>query len=58
MEQTMIKFCKRFLGIGSIGIFMILLMAVPALALEANEYRQIFGLDSRKLVWFIAQMHL
>ena len=54
----MIKFCKRFLGIGSIGIFMILLMAVPALALEANEYRQIFGLDSRKLVWFIAQMHL
>src|SRR4030065_2194407 len=58
MEQTMIKFCKRFLGISSMGILLMLLMAVPALALEANEYRQFFGLDSRKLVWFIAQMHL
>ncbi len=29
-----------------------------ALALEANEYRQFLGLDSRKLVWFLAQMHL
>ena len=29
-----------------------------AFALEANEYRQFLGLDSRRLVWFLAQMHL
>jgi hypothetical protein len=32
--------------------------AAPAFALEANEYRQFLGLDSRKLIWFLAQMHL
>tara|TARA_B100001964_G_scaffold233837_1_gene291666 strand:- start:1754 stop:3883 length:2130 start_codon:yes stop_codon:yes gene_type:complete len=32
--------------------------AAPAYGLEANEYRQVMGLDSRKLVWFLAQMHL
>jgi hypothetical protein len=30
----------------------------PALAQEANEYRQFLGLDSRRLIWFLAQMHL
>ena len=30
----------------------------PALAQEANVYRQFLGLDSRRLVWFLAQMHL
>ncbi|HJM50133.1 MAG TPA: cytochrome ubiquinol oxidase subunit I [Alphaproteobacteria bacterium] len=34
------------------------LAASPAWALEANEYRQVLGLDSRKVVWFLAQMHL
>jgi len=32
--------------------------AFPALAQDVNEYRQFMGLDSRKLVWFLAQMHL
>lgn len=36
----------------------VLAISSDALALEANEYRQIAGLDSRKLVWFLAQMHL
>lgn len=35
-----------------------ILIASPAFALEANEYRQVMGLDSRKLIWFLAQMHL
>ncbi len=30
----------------------------PAYALEENVYRQFMGLDSRRLVWFLAQMHL
>jgi len=30
----------------------------PALAQDENVYRQFLGLDSRRLVWFIAQMHL
>ncbi|HSG95694.1 MAG TPA: cytochrome ubiquinol oxidase subunit I, partial [Afifellaceae bacterium] len=30
----------------------------PAIAQEVNEYRQFLGIDSRKLVWFLAQMHL
>ncbi len=34
------------------------LAAFPALAQDVNEYRQFMGLDSRKLVWFLAQMHL
>ncbi len=50
--------CKKILGIGSIGSLLVFLIALPALALEANEYRQILGLDSRKLVWFVGQMHL
>ena len=29
-----------------------------AYALEENVYRQVMGLDTRKLVWFLAQMHL
>ena len=34
------------------------LVATPAFAQEANEYRQFLGLDSRKVIWFLAQMHL
>ena len=33
-------------------------VALPAFGLAENEYRQIIGLDSRKVVWFLAQMHL
>ncbi|MBI4745734.1 MAG: cytochrome ubiquinol oxidase subunit I [Deltaproteobacteria bacterium] len=41
-----------------IAMAAVLLCALPAFALEANEYRQFMGLDSRKVVWFLAQMHL
>ena len=34
------------------------LIASQAQALEPNVYRQFMGLDSRKLIWFIAQLHL
>jgi cytochrome bd-type quinol oxidase subunit 1 len=34
------------------------LFAAPAFAAEAGEYRQFLGLDSRRLIWFLAQMHL
>ena len=37
--------CRRFLRSGGIGFLFVLLMALPALALEANEYRQVIGLD-------------
>ena len=33
-------------------------VSMPAFALEANEYRQVLGMDSRKIIWFAAQMHL
>ena len=36
----------------------VVFFAFPALAQEANVYRQVLGLDSRKVVWFLAQMHL
>ncbi|VAW10092.1 hypothetical protein MNBD_ALPHA09-1095 [hydrothermal vent metagenome] len=39
------------------GLF-VLMAAFPALAQEENVYRQFMGLDSRRLVWFLAQMHL
>jgi cytochrome bd-type quinol oxidase subunit 1 len=29
-----------------------------AFAQEVGEYRQVLGLDSRRLIWFMAQMHL
>jgi len=48
---------KRLLKYGGLGLLLVFI-AVPAFALEANEYRQIGSLDSRKLVWFLAQMHL
>lgn len=38
-------------------LFLLLVAVVPAFA-EENVYRQLHGIDSRKLVWFIAQMHL
>ncbi|MCZ7562850.1 MAG: cytochrome ubiquinol oxidase subunit I [Burkholderiales bacterium] len=35
-----------------------LLGAGAAWALEPNEYRQLLGLDSRRLIWFLAQVKL
>ena len=35
-----------------------LLVSGQAFALEENVYRQFLGIDSRRLVWMIAQMHL
>ena len=54
----MISHCRKLFKSGSLGLLFVLLMALPALALEANEYRQVIGLDSRKVVWFVGQMHL
>src|SRR3972149_5664474 len=48
---------KRLLKYGGLGLFLVF-FASSAFALEANEYRQLGNLDTRKLVWFIAQMHL
>jgi hypothetical protein len=42
----------------AVAILAAALASTDALALEANEYRQFLGIDSRKLVWFLAQMHL
>ena len=55
-----------FLGFGRMRILglavlvLIIMVGLPtfAYALEANEYRQFMGLDSRRLIWFLAQMHL
>ena len=48
---------KRLLKYGGLGLFLVF-FASSAFALEANEYRQLGNLDTRKLVWFLAQMHL
>ena len=37
---------------------LLVVVASPAFALEPNEYRQFMGIDSRLLVWFLAQLHL
>ena len=36
----------------------LLLLVTPAYAQDANVYRQLLGLESRKVIWFIAQLHL
>ncbi|MBI5903870.1 MAG: cytochrome ubiquinol oxidase subunit I, partial [Deltaproteobacteria bacterium] len=41
-----------------LSIAILAVVSTPAFALEENVYRQIAGLDSRKVVWFLAQMHL
>jgi len=44
---------------GIIALFALLVVvAFPAFALEPNVYRQFMGIDSRKLIWFLAQLHL
>ena len=41
-----------------IAVAALVLAPSQAFAQEVNEYRQFLGLDSRKLIWFLAQMHL
>ncbi len=45
-------------GAAAIAVLAIVLTGSPAFALEENVYRQVLGLDSRRLIWFLAQMHL
>ena len=46
------------LAVAAIVMTGLILTATPANALEENVYRQVVGLDSRRLIWFLAQMHL
>ncbi|MBI3813488.1 MAG: hypothetical protein HY279_03350, partial [Nitrospinae bacterium] len=44
---------------GFISAFFLLLSSIPVFASEGgSDYSAFFGLDSRKVIWFIAQMHL
>ncbi|MCP5082597.1 MAG: hypothetical protein GY948_13000 [Alphaproteobacteria bacterium] len=52
-----IKVVRPVLWLALAGICLAL-TASPAFALEENVYRQFLGIDSRRLVWFLAQMHL
>jgi cytochrome bd ubiquinol oxidase subunit I len=50
----------RYVGLG-VAILTVLSLAIaanPAYAAEENVYRQFMGIDSRRLIWFLAQMHL
>jgi len=40
------------------GAVAMVIVTTPAFALEENVYRQFLGIDSRRLIWFLAQMHL
>jgi len=42
----------------TLAVLAVVLASSPAFALEENVYRQILGLDSRRVIWFLAQMHL
>jgi cytochrome bd-type quinol oxidase subunit 1 len=42
----------------ALALALVLLVSDQAWALEENVYRQVLGLDSRKVIWFFAQMHL
>ena len=45
-------------GVAVLALLALVLFASQAFAQEGNVYRQFLGLDSRRLVWFLAQMHL
>ena len=45
-------------GLMILAVLTLAFAATPALAQEENVYRQFLGLDSRRLIWFLAQMHL
>ncbi|MBT5267135.1 MAG: hypothetical protein HOL85_20025 [Rhodospirillaceae bacterium] len=42
----------------AMAVVVVFAIASPAFAQDANVYRQFLGIDSRKLIWFLAQMHL
>jgi cytochrome d ubiquinol oxidase subunit I len=46
------------LGGGLLAILLLTFAATPTDAQEANEYRQFLDLDSRKVIWLIAQVKL
>jgi cytochrome bd ubiquinol oxidase subunit I len=71
--QIGMRFMPQFLGYGDRGVGIspitkiclaglamlgVVVAASPAFALEENVYRQFLGIDSRRLIWFLAQMHL
>ena len=47
----------RAIGLGPAALIvpLLVLAAAPAFAQVANEYRQFLGIDTRKLIWFLAQ---
>ena len=55
-ERQVSRFARC--GLPVIAAMVMIIIASPAFALEENVYRQFMGLDSRRLVWFLAQMHL
>jgi cytochrome d ubiquinol oxidase subunit I len=52
-KGTVAKLCLSILTVFGLAV-----AASPAFALEENVYRQFLGIDSRRLIWFLAQMHL
>lgn len=60
MKSNIRNNAKRWIvmGLSLVVLIAITALSAPAFAQEVNEYRQFLGIDSRRLVWFIAQMHL
>ncbi|MBT4934107.1 MAG: hypothetical protein HOJ87_06675 [Rhodospirillaceae bacterium] len=56
MKQVFNRLTKP--GVAVLALLALVLFASQAFAQEGNVYRQFLGLDSRRLVWFLAQMHL
>ncbi|MBL6931819.1 MAG: cytochrome ubiquinol oxidase subunit I [Rhodospirillales bacterium] len=56
MKQGFNRLAKP--GVIVITLLAMVLFASQALAQEANVYRQFLGMDSRRFIWFLAQMHL
>jgi len=48
----------KWISLPLLAALFVIFAAFPALAQDENVYRQFMGLDSRRLVWFLAQMHL
>ena len=56
----MIRMLSRFVRprAGLAALLLMVLAVSTTYALEPNEYRQVLDLDSRKLIWFLAQVKL
>jgi len=59
-RMDMNKLVNRFaiVGVAVLAVLVLVLLSDQAFAQEANVYRQFMGIDSRRLVWFLAQLHL